>query len=206
MNSTASAVMTCAVAERATIDTVLLPRSGAQRGWPDGTANWTVAPGLGIAGCRGPALREGRPVPPDGTAGALFAGRGDVHLFVHQLIHTGPNVTRGPRRTGYDWRRQTPRPGASVSCQRWSGPSSRPPNGSSASRRLPSRSTQSARDATAADAAIATDVSSMQPRNVRKPSSFALASICAAGPGPPHFASLTFTPAVTPTSASRSSI
>src|SRR5690242_16807604 len=106
MNSTASAVMTCAVAERATIDTVLLdPVQGAQRGWPGGTASWTVAPGLGIAGGRGPTLREGRPVPSDGTAGALFAGRGDVHLFVHQLIHTGRIVTRGRMRTGYDGRR-----------------------------------------------------------------------------------------------------
>ena len=49
---------------------------------------------------------------------------------------------------------------------------------------MPSRSTQSASDATAADAAIPTDVSSMQPRNVRKPSSLARPSIRIAGPHP----------------------
>ena len=73
-------------------------------------------------------------------------------------------------------------------------------------RRQPSRSTQSASDATAADAEIATCVSSMQPSNVRKPSCLARASIRAAGPTPPHLASFTLTPATTPTRPSRSSI
>ena len=54
-------------------------------------------------------------------------------------------------------------------------------------------------------AAIPTDVSSMQPRNVRKPSSRARSSMCLAGPIPPHLASFTLTPATTPTRASRSS-
>ena len=54
--------------------------------------------------------------------------------------------------------------------------------------------------------AIPTDVSSMQPRKVRKPSSRgALGASRRAGPMPPHLASLTLTPATTPTSASRSS-
>ena len=97
--------------------------------------------------------------------------------------------------------RQARGPGASASRQRLSAPSSRPVTGSSASSRQPSRSTQSASGATTADAAIPTDVSSMQPRNVRNPRSRARSSIRRAGPMPPHFASLTLTPATTPTSA-----
>ena len=54
--------------------------------------------------------------------------------------------------------RVTPRPGPSARRQRLSGPNSRPWNGSSASSRLPSRSTHSASDATAADAAIPTSL------------------------------------------------
>src|SRR4029079_14869950 len=62
-------------------------------------------------------------------------------------------------------RRVNPRPGEADSRQRQSGPSSRPADGSAVGSRLPSRSAQSASDHTAADAAIPTDVSSMQPRN-----------------------------------------
>ena len=53
--------------------------------------------------------------------------------------------------------------------------------------------------------AMPTDVSSMQPRNVWKPSSRARLSIALAGPIPPHLASFTLTPSTTPTRASRSS-
>ena len=73
-------------------------------------------------------------------------------------------------------------PGPSDSRQRLSGPSSRPVTGSSASSRQPSRSTQSASGATTAEAAMPTEVSSMQPRNVRNPRARARSSIRRAGP------------------------
>ena len=100
--------------------------------------------------------------------------KGVLHLFVHEVIHR-PGGTRGPA----DRRSGARRPAGP-----WAAPAqaavapapavvrrAQAANGSSASSRLPSRSTQSASDATAAEAAIPTDVSSMQPRNVRKPSS-----------------------------------
>ena len=93
--------------------------------------------------------------------------------------------------------------GAASACRpRAPGPRTDPRRAAGSRRGRPSRRAA----ATAAEAAIPTEVSSMQPRNVRKPSSRARSSIRRAGPTPPHFASLTLTPATTPTRASRSSI
>ena len=80
-------------------------------------------------------------------------------------------------------------------------PSSRPSNGSSASSRQPSRSTQSASDATTAEPAIPTDVSSMQPRNVRKPSSRARSSIRLRRPDPAALGELDVDPGDDPDQA-----
>ena len=78
--------------------------------------------------------------------------------FIHQVIHTnGRSVNARAVRA---WapvtaarRDELSSPGpVAVRIQRWSASRSRPSNGSSASSRQPSRSTQSASDATAADA------------------------------------------------------
>ena len=110
-----------------------------------------------IPGDRGEGHRRPRPA---------AAGRGLVHEFVHQVIHTngrsvnaraerawtGPAASR--LRPGHAVSRVSPRPGRGGQDPAVVVAQVEPSNGSSARSRQPSRSTQSASDATAAEPAM----------------------------------------------------
>src|SRR5262245_6290999 len=99
MNSTASAVMACAAAGRATINSPPRSRPGPWRG-DAGHGVIGRSPVWGVSGDRVTASRGVVSGAEDGTAGARFPGRWFLHLFVHQLIHRGcrhpPSRVRTP--------------------------------------------------------------------------------------------------------------
>ena len=109
---------------------------------PDMRSKTAGGTSLGGLGCRWATI-----VGPAAPARKGACPRLHPPSYPHERTFTerpcGPCVNRF--RSG---RRVSPSPGRRDRIQRWSGSSSRPSNGSSASRRQPSRSTQSASDAT----------------------------------------------------------
>ena len=200
-----------------------LPRAGrsARRrrqyeAQPDGSERPIRPPDDGPGRPR-PALPAGpwRPVGGHRRPRAGTPGRGLVHDFIHQVIHTnGRSVNaRAERacrpvrgRTSHATRRVSPRPGRVGRIQRWSAPSSRPVERVVGEQQAaveidPVGQRRDGRRAGDPDRRL------LHAAEERPEAELAgRSSIAFAGPIPPHLASLTLTPATTPTSASRSSV